>query len=101
MSRLFDYEKEVEARWINPENPDGAKGAGGTTNGGRKGKPCYGDIAAGETLVIADYQQGSGVIRHIWSTMGNRSPKMLRGLRLSWNRGQRRLSLLCHWFYII
>jgi len=73
---------EVIARWINPENPDGAKGGGGTTNRGRKGSPSYGPLEPAETKVLADYHGASGVIRHIWTTLSDRSPAMLRGLKV-------------------
>ncbi len=73
---------KVEARWINPENPHGEKGRGGTANRGRKGAPCYGAIEPGQTLTLADYSGTSGVIRHIWTTISDRSPMMVRGLRV-------------------
>ncbi len=72
----------VEARWINPENPDGEKGRAGTANNGRKGAPCYGALEPGETRTLADYHGTSGVIRHIWTTINDRSPAMLRGLKI-------------------
>jgi len=88
---LFLLPEGVEARWINPENIAGEKGAGGQANGGRKGAPCYGAIKAGETITLANYQGSSGVIRHIWTTIDNRSPKMLRGLRMdfTWDGSDR------------
>lgn len=79
---LYTFHPNIEARWINPENPDGRRSAAGSANAGRKGSPCYGKVAAGETRVIADVDLGPGVIRHIWTTIENRSPKLLRGLRV-------------------
>ena len=79
---LFVLPEKVEARWINPENPTGAKGAAGQTSGGRKGAPCYGALKAGAQLTLADYHGSTGVIRHIWTTIDQRSPKLLRGLRM-------------------
>lgn len=79
---LFILPPHAEARWINPENITGAKGGGGKAAGGRKGAPCYGAIKAGATLELAHYPSGRGVIRHIWTTINDRSPKMLRGLRM-------------------
>jgi len=79
---LFVLPEKVEARWINPENINGAKGSGGMAGDGRKGAPCYGAIKAGARLELANYQGSSGIVRHIWTTIDNRSPKMLRGLRV-------------------
>jgi hypothetical protein len=79
---VFVLPAKVEARWINPENIQGTKGAGGQADNGRKGAPCYGRIKAGAQLELANYQGTSGVIRHIWTTIDDRSPKMLRGLRM-------------------
>jgi len=79
---LFVLPGKLEARWINPENINGAKGSGGKANGGRKGAACYGAIKAGAQIELANYQGSSGIIRHIWTTIDNRSPKMLRGLRM-------------------
>ncbi|MBT7064965.1 MAG: DUF2961 domain-containing protein, partial [Verrucomicrobia bacterium] len=73
---------KVEARWISPENPQALKGAGGTTNNGRKGAPCYGALAAGATMTLADYSGSSGIVRHIWTTISDRSPTMVRGLKV-------------------
>jgi hypothetical protein len=82
MNELFELPADVEARWINPENRDGAKGGSGTANHGRKGSACYGRLEAGATMDLADYRGSSGVIRHLWTTVENRSPMMLRGLRI-------------------
>ncbi len=80
-----------EARWINPENPDGRKGGGGISQGGRKGAPCYGKVLAGQTLVLADLLGTSGILRHMWTTIDDRSPLMLRGLRMDffWDGAER------------
>ncbi len=84
IDQLYTIPAAVETRWINPENPHGAKGSGGQANGGRKGSPCYGMLKAGQQLVVADYQGTSGVVRHLWSTVDNRAPKIMRGLRWDW-----------------
>ncbi|MFK7805977.1 MAG: glycoside hydrolase family 172 protein [Anaerolineae bacterium] len=80
---LYELPKKVEARWINPENISGAKGMGGRANGGRKGSPCYGELPAGAELILADYSGSSGILRHIWTTIDQRTPEMLRGLRIA------------------
>ena len=38
-NKLFKFEEGVVSRWASYENPDGAKGAGGTVRNGRKGAP--------------------------------------------------------------
>ena len=67
---LFVVPAKVEARWINPENLTGTRGSGGQANDGRKGAPCYGLLAAGAQLELANYQGSSGIIR---CTSGPRS----------------------------
>ncbi|MDQ2841773.1 MAG: hypothetical protein M3Y72_12180 [Acidobacteriota bacterium] len=36
---LYHAPSGVETRWASPENPQGLKGQGAQTNGGRKGRP--------------------------------------------------------------
>jgi hypothetical protein len=76
----------VETRWASPENPGGARGAGGRANGGRKGRAWL-TLAAGETVTLAESVGAPGTVRRIWATLDDRSPAMLRGLRLdcSWD----------------
>lgn len=72
----------VETRWASPENPTGARGAGGAANGGRKGRPNL-PVRAGETVTLAEEPSGvPGTVRRIWLTLDDRSPTMLRGLRV-------------------
>ena len=40
-NKLFKFEEGVVSRWASYENPDGAKGAGGTVRNGRKGAPWF------------------------------------------------------------
>lgn len=95
---LFMLPAKVEARWINPESINGTKSAAGQASGGRKGAPCYGRLKAGATMLLADYQGSSGIIRHIWTTIDNRSPLMVRGLRMDfyWD-GQDRPAISAPW----
>src|SRR3712207_5588913 len=74
-------EGAVETRWASGENPRGEKGRGGQTNGGRKGSPTVA-VKAGESRVLAEASGTSGTVRRIWMTFPDRSPRMLRGLRL-------------------
>jgi hypothetical protein len=78
---LYELPEGVETRWASPENPTGAKGAGGQANGGRKGAPTIA-IKAGTSAVLAEARNTSGTVRRIWMTIPDRSPRMLRGLRL-------------------
>lgn len=72
----------IETRWFSPENPVGERGAGGITNRGRKGRPSL-SLAAGETETLVFLPpRFSGTLRRVWLTVDDRSPKMLRGLRL-------------------
>lgn len=78
---LFQMPRGVETRWASGENPSGARGAGGQANGGRKGSPTV-TIRAGESRVLAEARGTSGTVRRIWMTFPDRSPRMLRGLRI-------------------
>jgi hypothetical protein len=70
----------LDARAATFENPTGARGAGGTAHGGRKGAPSR-RIAAGERVVLADVE-GPGVVRHLWLTVPPARPDRLRALTL-------------------
>lgn len=76
---LYRYQ-DTASRWISLENPTGARGAGGVENEGAKGHP-FGSIKAGEAMVLADIE-GPGIIHRMWITIGDRSPEMLRALRI-------------------
>lgn len=77
---LFRYQPGEQARWVSPENPTGAKGAGGRENKGAKGH-AFETIAIGGSHVLADLP-GAGVVDRIWMTIEDRSPEALRGLKL-------------------
>lgn len=78
---LYTLPKNIQTRWASPENWDGAKGAAGQALNGRKGSPCFA-MKAGEQKVLAQAENTSGTVRRIWITINDRSPRMLRGLRL-------------------
>jgi Protein of unknown function (DUF2961) len=78
---IYELPEGVETRWASPENPTGEKGRAATALGGRKGSPTI-PIKAGATVVLAEAKNTSGMVRRIWMTMPDRSPQMLRGLRL-------------------
>ena len=67
-----------EIRTISFENPTGAKGAAGSTFGGRKGAPNK-MLAPGEHLVLAEIT-GPGRVRHVWMTFPPMPPEAMRSL---------------------
>ncbi|MFL6733080.1 MAG: glycoside hydrolase family 172 protein [Sphingomicrobium sp.] len=79
-SDLFRYEAGEQTHWISPENPTGAKGAGGLENRGAKGH-AFDTIPVGGAHVLADIR-GPGTIDRMWMTIEDRSPEALRGLKL-------------------
>src|SRR4051812_34077982 len=80
-SPLYHCPDGVESRWATAENPTGAKGRGGTANGGRKGAASI-PLAPGERRVLARVDGRSGTVRRLWMTVSDRSPRMLRSLRI-------------------
>jgi len=78
---LYRIPENVKTRWASPENPGAEKGAGGKTNAGRKGSAFF-PIKAGETKTLAAVSNTGGTVRRIWVTISDRSPRMIRGLRL-------------------
>lgn len=78
--KLFEFNNASEPRWSSPENLNGSKGAGGKENNGGKGHPND-SIPAGQSKSLLDIQ-GRGIINRIWITINDRSPEMLRSLKL-------------------
>ena len=74
-------EQKVETRWANAENAAGEKSKAAQTNAGRKGS-AYAELKAGQSRVLAEASGTSGTVRKIWITIPDRSPKMLRSLRI-------------------
>src|SRR5258705_12571495 len=79
-SNIFTYSDNLEPRWSSPENPNGQKGAGGKENNSAKGHP-YDSIPAGKSLSLLDIE-GQGIIHRIWITINDRTPEMLRALKI-------------------
>jgi len=77
---LFDKPRGVQTRWISFENSTLDCGKAGLENKTAKGH-AFDCLRAGETKALLDVQ-GSGSIRRIWMTIDDRSPEMLRSLRL-------------------
>jgi hypothetical protein len=79
-AELFKFDGNLEPRWSTPEGRDGAKGMSGTENLGAKGHPSE-PIKAGASCVLLDVK-GQGIVSRIWVTVDDRSPEMLRSLKL-------------------
>ncbi|HLK16734.1 MAG TPA: glycoside hydrolase family 172 protein [Fimbriimonadaceae bacterium] len=79
---LFTIPDGVETRWATAENPAGAKGGACAGNDGRKRNAFRRGVAVGASVVLAEASGTSGTIRRIWITIDDRSPEMLRGLRI-------------------
>jgi hypothetical protein len=78
---LYTVPQEIETRWASPENPLGEKGKGAQSNAGRKGRPAV-PVKAGEQVTLAEVHGSSGTVRRIEATISDRSPAMLRGLKI-------------------
>jgi hypothetical protein len=77
---LATIDVTLDSRAVTFENPTGARGAGGTAAGGRKGAPSR-LLRAGERVVLADLD-GPGVVRHFWCTVPAAAPEAMRALVL-------------------
>ena len=78
---LYQMPAGVATRWASPENWKGEKSAAAQLRGGRKGSPAFA-LKAGESKTLAEVQGQSGTVRRFWITINDRSPQMLRGLKL-------------------
>ena len=89
-NKLFKFEEGVVSRWASYENPDGAKGAGGTVRNGRKGAPRF-TLNPGESRVLAHAENTSGIIRRMWITISDQTPETLRGIKLEmfWDNSEK------------
>ncbi|GEM_PF-3007740 len=66
---LYTMPKNVQTRWASAENWDGAKGAAGQANRGRKGSAWF-PLKAGEQKVLAHAENSYGLFerRDDWSS---------------------------------
>jgi hypothetical protein len=76
---LYAY-RNVETRWSSFENINAEKGKGGMENKGAKGHPCQ-QLSAGDSVVLLN-TSGPGIITRMWFTIIDRSPEMLRSLKI-------------------
>jgi hypothetical protein len=74
------YAQNMETMWVSFENQFAEKGMGGRENKGAKGH-AFGRIEAGDSCVLLSVR-GPGIIRRMWLTVNDRSPEILRDLRL-------------------
>ena len=85
----------THTRWISPENPTGARGAGGKANRGAKGA-AFIVVAPGETAVLADLK-GAGIIHRMWlsgTIPRNEEQRRLIRLQMFWD-GARKPAVDC------
>lgn len=77
---LYKMPKNKQTKWISFENRSGDKGRGGMENKGAKGHAFH-HLKAGESVKLINIE-GSGTVKRIWMTFSNRSPEMLRALKI-------------------
>jgi len=77
---LYQVPPGAHSRVSSFENLNGVKGKGGMSNATAKGH-AFESLKAGESKTLLDIH-GAGKIQRIWCTINDRSPKMLRSLRL-------------------
>jgi len=76
---LYQFRSD-QPRWATFENPKAARGAGGMENQSAKGH-AFEPIEAGASATLLDVK-GTGIVQRIWLTVNDRSPEMLRSIRL-------------------
>ncbi|HEY5584763.1 MAG TPA: glycoside hydrolase family 172 protein [Ruminiclostridium sp.] len=77
---LYNKKKKIETHWSSFENITGAKGKGAIDNNGIKGH-AFENFISGETKTLLDIE-GSGIVNRIWMTVSDRSPEVLKSLRI-------------------
>lgn len=77
---LFEKPRQVQTRWASFENPKAEPSRGGMENNGAKGRP-FEHFNAGQTKTLLDVT-GSGLVTRIWITIPDRSPEILRSVRI-------------------
>jgi len=77
---LYQVPAGTHSRVSSFENLNGPKGQGGKSNATAKGH-AFEDLKAGETKTLLDVPS-AGIVQRIWMTISDRSPYMMRSLRL-------------------
>ncbi|MDH6306065.1 hypothetical protein M2459_002791 [Parabacteroides sp. PF5-5] len=72
--------REGQTAWTSFENLSGEKGKSALENKGAKGH-AFDRILAGDSCVLLNIK-GAGIINRIWLTVNDRSPEMLRALKI-------------------
>lgn len=85
---LYEIPDGTHTRWTSFENPPGDRAAGGKENRGAKGHAF--DIIEPNGQKTLLNTEGAGILNRIWLTVNERSPKMLRSLRIEmyWDGAQ-------------
>lgn len=78
---LYIIPQGVSTRWASPENFDAGKSKSCINDDGRKRSESF-SLPSGNSKTLLNLSETSGTIRRIWITINDRSPKMLRGLKL-------------------
>lgn len=76
---MYEF-KYGEPRWSSFENITAEKGNGGAENRGAKGHACS-QIKGGESVTLLNFE-GPGIINRMWFTISDRSPNMLRSIKI-------------------
>ena len=77
---IFIMPANVQTGWSSFENPKALKGQGGKENKGAKGHPAD-IIQPGQQKILLDVT-GAGTIHRMWMTLSDRSPQMLRSMKI-------------------
>jgi hypothetical protein len=77
---IYEIPNGLRSRWSSFENPDAKAGSGGKENLGAKGHAFDIIEARGKKTLLN--VRAAGVINRIWLTVNERSPRMLRSLRI-------------------
>ncbi len=78
--KLYEFDSSSSPRWSSFENITAEKGRAAMSNNGAKGHPSDG-LNPGETKVLLDVNT-QGNINRMWITIIDRSPEMLRSLKI-------------------
>ncbi len=70
---LFEFNKDLEARWSSPENLNGLKGNGGKENFGAKGHP-YDTIGAGKSKDLLNIKASGDVTEKVAAYQSANAP---------------------------
>lgn len=76
----FRLPANTETRWASFENPDAERGKGASENKKAKGHPSE-QFKPGETKTLLN-TTGAGVIQRMWMTISDRSPQVLRSVKI-------------------